>query len=190
MFGEDPKVVLTSSSLPPEILEKLHSEDDLLLLHQAPPLPPLNPHLFRTTRHLQPSMNNCHLHLLPPTSLLQAPISDPLPPSPPATHQPSTSSQAPAVQHHDNPSPLDSTPLNKRLQDITNQQKRAHQSQLSQPERMVKCSRINLKAGECGDNVAVPIPMVDKGRGEPRNILGVIVHWNEHDMNRVDCSES
>ena len=73
MFGEDPKVGLTSSSLSPEILEKLHSEDDLLLLHQAPPLPPLNPHLFRTMRHRQPSMNNCHLHLQLPTSLLQAP---------------------------------------------------------------------------------------------------------------------
>ncbi|XP_076069946.1 KRAB-A domain-containing protein 2-like [Oratosquilla oratoria] len=30
MFGEDPKVGLTSSSLPPEILERLKSEDDLL----------------------------------------------------------------------------------------------------------------------------------------------------------------
>ena len=123
MFGEDPKVGLTSSSLPPEILEKLHSEDNLLSLHQAPLLPPLNPHLFRTMRHLQPSMNHCHLHFMPPTSLLQAPTSDPLQPSPPATHQPSTSSQAPAVQHHDNPPPLDFTPFNKRLQDITNQQK-------------------------------------------------------------------
>ena len=55
---------------------------------------------------------------------------------------------------------------------------------------MVKCSRINLKGGECGDNVAVPISMVDKGRGDPRNILGVIVDWNEHDINRIDCNES
>jgi hypothetical protein len=26
-----------------------------------------------------------------------------------------------------------------------------------------------------GDNVAVPIPSVDRGRGDPRNILGVIL---------------
>ena len=37
MFGEDPKIGLTSSSLPPEILERLQSEDDLLALHQIPP---------------------------------------------------------------------------------------------------------------------------------------------------------
>ena len=47
---------------------------------------------------------------------------------------------------------------------------------------MVKRSRIDLKAGEAGDNVAVPIPMVDRGRGDPRNILGVIVDRDENDM--------
>ena len=40
---------------------------------------------------------------------------------------------------------------------------------------MVKRFRIELKAGEVGDNVAVPIPFVDRGRGAPRNILGIIV---------------
>ena len=50
---------------------------------------------------------------------------------------------------------------------------------------MVKCSRVDLKAGEAGDNIAVPIPMVDKGRGEPRNILGFIVDQDEHDMYRI-----
>ena len=47
---------------------------------------------------------------------------------------------------------------------------------------MVKDSRIDLKAGEAGDNVAVPIPMVDRGRGDPRYILGVIVDQDEHDI--------
>ena len=40
---------------------------------------------------------------------------------------------------------------------------------------MVKRARVELKAGEPGDNVAVPIPLVDRGRCDPRNILGVIV---------------
>ena len=31
---------------------------------------------------------------------------------------------------------------------------------------MVKRARIDLKVGEAGNNVAVPIPMVDRGRGE------------------------
>ena len=43
---------------------------------------------------------------------------------------------------------------------------------------MVKRTRVDLKAGVAGDNVAVPIPLVDRGRGDPRNILGVIVNRN------------
>ena len=33
-----------------------------------------------------------------------------------------------------------------------------------------------------GDNVAIPIPMVDRGRGDPRNILYVILVCNEQNM--------
>jgi len=52
------------------------------------------------------------------------------------------------------------------------------QSQTAQAERVVKRTRVDLKAGIAGDNVAVPIPLVDRGRGDPRNILGVIVNRN------------
>jgi len=63
------------------------------------------------------------------------------------------------------------------------QRKRATEAQLSQAERMIKRSRVTLKAGEIRDNVAVglPIPMVDRGRGDPRNI-GVIVDRSDSDM--------
>jgi hypothetical protein len=47
---------------------------------------------------------------------------------------------------------------------------------------MVKKSRVELKFGEIGDNVAIPIPMVDRGRGDPRNILGVILDCDEQNM--------
>jgi hypothetical protein len=47
---------------------------------------------------------------------------------------------------------------------------------------MVKRSRIELKVAEVGDNVAVPVPLVDRGRGDPRNILGVVVNRDEHDL--------
>ena len=50
---------------------------------------------------------------------------------------------------------------------------------------MVKRSCIDLKTGEAGDNVAVPIPMVDRGRGDPKNILGIIVDRDEHYMYRI-----
>ena len=43
---------------------------------------------------------------------------------------------------------------------------------------MVKRARVELKAGVTGDNVAVPVSLVDRGRGDPRNILGVIVNRN------------
>ena len=43
---------------------------------------------------------------------------------------------------------------------------------------MVKRTCVDLKAGVTGDNVAVPVPLVDRGRGDPWNILGVIVNRN------------
>ena len=36
---------------------------------------------------------------------------------------------------------------------------------------MVKRSKVVMAPGEDGDNVAVPIPSVDRGSGDPRNIL-------------------
>ncbi|GFS19496.1 KRAB-A domain-containing protein 2 [Elysia marginata] len=42
-------------------------------------------------------------------------------------------------------------------------------------------SRIELAAGQKGDNVAIPIPLVDRGRGDPRNILAVILDRSEND---------
>ena len=45
--------------------------------------------------------------------------------------------------------------------------------------------RDELVPGEIGDNVAVPIPLVDSGRGDPRNMLGVIVSRSEDDQYRV-----
>ena len=71
MFKEDPKVELTSSSLPPEILERLQSEDDLLPLHQAPLLAITEP----TSAHNNepPPAPNETLPPSPPASLLQAP---------------------------------------------------------------------------------------------------------------------
>ena len=40
----------------------------------------------------------------------------------------------------------------------------------------MKRSRVDFKSGEDGDNVAVPVPLVDRGRGDARNILGVILN--------------
>ena len=50
---------------------------------------------------------------------------------------------------------------------------------------MVKRSRVDLVAGKVGDNVAVPIPPMDRGRGDPRNILGVIVSCDDNMNYRI-----
>jgi hypothetical protein len=50
---------------------------------------------------------------------------------------------------------------------------------------MVKRSRIDHAAGNVGDNVTVPIPLVDRGRGDPRNIMGVIVDRDANDLYRI-----
>ena len=49
----------------------------------------------------------------------------------------------------------------------------------------MKRSRIDLQAGAIGDNVAVPIPAVDRGRGDPRNILGVVVNKTDNDQYKI-----
>ena len=50
---------------------------------------------------------------------------------------------------------------------------------------MLKRSRLEQVAENSGDNVVIPIPLVDRGRGDPRNIMGVILDRNENDMYRI-----
>ena len=69
-----------------------------------------------------------------------------------------------------------SSRLTERRDKVKRARTEAYAGQLSQAERMVKRSRVDFKCGEAGDNVAVPVPMVDRGRGDARNILGVIVN--------------
>ena len=45
---------------------------------------------------------------------------------------------------------------------------------------MVNHSWIDFKGAEIGDNAYVSIPMVDKCRGDLRNILGDVLDRNEH----------
>ena len=49
----------------------------------------------------------------------------------------------------------------------------------------MKRSHINLKPAELYVNVAILIPMVDRGRGDPRNILGVILDKSDNDLHTV-----
>ncbi|XP_037787733.1 KRAB-A domain-containing protein 2-like [Penaeus monodon] len=48
-------------------------------------------------------------------------------------------------------------------------------SRLESEDDPIAVIRLNFEVGKPGDNSAVPIPAVDRGRGDPRNILSVIV---------------
>ncbi|KAK6195883.1 hypothetical protein SNE40_001219 [Patella caerulea] len=93
-------------------------------------------------------------------------------------------SEATGTMQPDTADPEDSE-LRVNQQNIEVQRKRAVDGQLSQAERMVKRSRLEHVAGNPGDNVTIPIPLVDRGKGDPRNIMGVIVDRNENDLYRV-----
>jgi hypothetical protein len=180
MFGEDPKVGLTSSSLPQEILERLQSEDDLLALNQPLGSSDQLTSLNDAANETQVTIFTENLPSLP----LHA-SSDGLPlfaadnsTSPlPTSNMPHTYDNSPHSTHETNnqkPPVLHTTEIDsghkflvERLQNIANQRTRASESQIAQAKRMVKRSQIELKVGEVGDNVAVPVPLVDRGRGDP-----------------------
>ena len=39
--------------------------------------------------------------------------------------------------------------------------------------------------GHPGDSVTVPIPLVDRGRGDPRNIMGIVLDRDSNDLYRI-----
>ena len=50
---------------------------------------------------------------------------------------------------------------------------------------MVTRSHVDLRVGSIGDNVAIPIPIVGKGRGDHCNILGVIMDVTDKDQHKI-----
>ena len=65
----------------------------------------------------------------------------------------------------------DQTPsqiIEKNTAQIMLNRKNAHIVQVFQAERMVKRSQLELQAVIIGDNVVVPIPTMDRGRGDAR----------------------
>jgi hypothetical protein len=68
---------------------------------------------------------------------------------------------------------------------IKTQRKRARDAMVDQAERMVKRSRVTNVAANTGDNVTIYIPLVDRGRGDPRNIMGVVCERDNNDLYRI-----
>jgi hypothetical protein len=68
---------------------------------------------------------------------------------------------------------------------IHSSRKRAREGILKQAQRMIKRSRLENVPGNVGDNVTIPIPLVDRGRGDSRNIVGLIVSRDENDLYKI-----
>ena len=69
-----------------------------------------------------------------------------------------------------------------RQNNIHIQRIRAAESQLQQAEKIVKRSKIVLSEVKVGDNVNIPIPSVDRGRTDPRNLIGIVTDISNNDM--------
>ncbi|KAG1685702.1 KRAB-A domain-containing protein 2 [Nymphon striatum] len=199
LFGIEAKVGLSSTSLPHDILHKLQSEDDLLNVVDSPhsadsaDLPTSQP-------AGQPTTDSADLPTSQPTDQptsdsADQPTSDSTDqPTSDSTDQPtSDSTDQPTSDSTDQPTsqPTDQPTLNSadlpNSQNINRKRKLAREAQHQQAERMVKRSKVVMKAGVVGDNVAVPIPSVDRGRGDPRNIIGVIVEVSDSEQYFIAC---
>ncbi|XP_064096530.1 uncharacterized protein LOC135208358 [Macrobrachium nipponense] len=80
--------------------------------------------------------------------------------------------------------------LHKLQEDIALQRSKTAAGQLAQAERTVKRSRVEYVPGNPGDNVTIPIPLVDRRKGVPRNVIGVILDRNENDMYRIGVRDA
>ncbi|XP_070180030.1 melanoma-associated antigen E1-like [Littorina saxatilis] len=93
-------------------------------------------------------------------------------PSTPASGRSTPGSSTPA-SGRSTPGPSMSG-IDKHKNNILVSRKRAYQAQENQAERMVKRSKRIFPEAEVGDSVTVPIPAVDRGRSDPRNLIDII----------------
>ncbi|XP_046326947.2 uncharacterized protein LOC124111338 [Haliotis rufescens] len=95
-------------------------------------------------------------------------------PTPSSSDASEVSTQTPPVSQEDQ--------VAAQLNSIMQNRKRAREAQEEQAQRMVKRSKRVFGPVSVGDNVTVPIPHVDRGRGDPRNIIGVVIECSDNDM--------
>ena len=99
--------------------------------------------------------------------------------------QPSTSRGLIKCRARINHLPVTTQSQDQRQDSFHLNQKRTFDSPTEQAERLVKRSRVENAASNSKDNVTIPIPLVDRGRGDPRNIMGVILDRGRNDMYRI-----
>jgi len=185
MFGCDAKVGLSSSTLPTEIHGRLQSKDELLALNI--PQTSTSAQSSCDDDHQQtastPDLQDQELQLegtLPDTGASRYESSEESPNQPQGNGE---TTETIREQSEEEPESVQQDTvmgnLDQRHVNIHSVQNLAQTSQLKQ---MVKRSRVEMVAGKVGDNVAVSIPLVDRGRGDLRNILGTVLDRNENDL--------
>ena len=181
LFSDEPRVGIRSTPLPTEILDRMETESDLYAALQGPAMS-VDP---STSAAIDPSTS------LPATSASFNPSTSPTtsaaidPSSSPHTTSAAIDTSTATLTSAPTASGSADTEMDNHQKLIAVQRKRAREGGLEQAERMIKRSRIEHVAGNLGDNVTIPIPLVDCGRGDPRNILGVIVDRDEKDLYRI-----
>jgi hypothetical protein len=210
LFGISPKVGLRPTDLPTEILERMSCEEDLFAAvsssttssatvdHQdVIPSTSSTTSSSATVDHQDviPSASSTtsssvtvdHQDVIPSTSSTTSSSAT-------VVHQdviPSTSSTTSSSATVDHQDIIPSTSSTIAVQqdvtpdNIKTSRQRARQAMMSQAERMVKRSRVEFVPGNPGDNVTVPVPLVDRGRSDPRNLLGIILDRDENDLYRI-----
>jgi hypothetical protein len=63
---------------------------------------------------------------------------------------------------------------------ISEERQNASESMRRQANRMRNLSERILTEVEVGKNILIPIPMVDRGKGDPRNLQAVVLSREEH----------
>ena len=80
------------------------------------------------------------------------------------------------------------SPISVRQEEIRLQRERERErererdAQFQQAERMVKRSRIVVSNVQIGSNVTVSIHSVDRGRADPRNIIGIVTECSDNEL--------
>ncbi|KAK3922746.1 SCAN domain-containing protein 3 [Frankliniella fusca] len=72
-----------------------------------------------------------------------------------------------------------------RAASIAGERSAASSSLKKQAEKMLKTSRQRFPPAAVGDTVIIPVPDVDRGRGDPRNVICVVVEVTEDNLYRL-----
>jgi len=191
LFGCDPRSGLRSTTLPTEVLEKLVTEEDLEAAFGTDLHSRSTDDVEEQPQHEEPAVTE---HAVAEPAAVEPAAVDPAAVEPtaaePAAAELAGVDSAPiehAAVELDAVEPAADTDLHPTTSHVSpvGHRKRAREGLMKQAERMVKRSRIINVAGKVGDNVTVPVPLVDRGRGDSRNIMGVIVDRDENDLYRI-----